>query len=107
MTTPTFVQGDTGPSLVATLHDQADPTQLLDLTDATGVRFQMRKADDKRYSVNAPATIVDASTGRVRYAWGPNDLAVPGDYEIQFEVTYVDGMVQTTATPALLIVRRQ
>jgi hypothetical protein len=107
MTTPTFVQGDTGPSLLATLHDQTDPFIPLDLSDASGVRFQMRKPDDKRYTVNAPATIVNAATGRVRYAWGPNDLAVPGDYEVQFEVTFVDGMVQTTATPNQITVRRQ
>jgi len=106
-TTPTFVQGDTGPSLLATLHDQTDTTIPLNLSEATEVRFQMRKADDKRYTVNALASIVNAATGRVRYAWGPNDLAVPGDYEVQFEVTFVDGMVQTTATPNLITVRRQ
>lgn len=106
-TTPTWVQGDTGPSLLATLHDQTDTTVPLDLTFAEQVKFQMRKSDDKRYTVNALATIVNAATGRVRYAWGPNDLAVPGDYEVQFEVTFVDGMVQTTATPSLITVRRQ
>jgi hypothetical protein len=105
-TTPTFVQGDTGPTLVATLHDQSDPNIPLDLTDAT-VKFQMRKADDKRYTVNATADIVDAVSGRVSYSWGQNDLAVPGDYESQWEVTFVDGMVQTTATPNVITVRRQ
>lgn len=102
------MQGDTGPDLVATLFQQDDPTIVLDnLDEATGVRFQMRKPDDRRFTVNAPADIVNALTGRVKYQWGPNDLAVPGEYDIQFEITYVDAVIQTQAVPNRITVRRK
>jgi Rib/alpha/Esp surface antigen-like repeat protein len=100
------VQGDTGPDVVAVLHEEGSVTSPIDLTGAT-VAFQMRKPDDRRYTVNALATIEDATAGQVRYEWGPNDLAVPGDYQAQFEITFPNGKVQTTKTPLTIEVRRQ
>jgi hypothetical protein len=102
----TFVQGDTAPDLLSQLHEEADPSVPVDLDQAT-VRFQMRKNDDRRFTVNAVAEITDAANGRVRYQWGPNDLATPGTYEIQWEVTYPGGRIQTTAPVESLTVRRQ
>jgi len=107
VTDPTFVQGNTAPAITATLHDEDDPTIVLDLSTATGVRFQMRRPDDRRFTVNAAAVIVDALAGKVAYAWSANDLAVPGDYDVQWEVTFNDGKVQTTAHPNRITVRRQ
>lgn len=101
-----FVQGDTGPDLESVIHERGNPANPLDLTGCT-VKFQMRKDDDRRFTVNNTATIVDAAGGRVRYQWGPNDLAVSGEYAIQWEVTYSDNRVQTTADTESLLVRRQ
>lgn len=101
-----FVQGDTGPALESVIHERGNPDNPLDLTGCT-VRFQMRKADDRRFTVNNSATVVDAAEGRVRYQWGPNDLAVHGDYDIQWEVTFPDARRQTTADTETLVVRRQ
>ena len=91
----TFVQGDTAPDLTSQIHEEDDPTVPVDLTDAA-VKFQMRKADDRRFTVNAAASITDAINGYVSYSWGPNDLATPGEYVIQWEVTYSGGRIQTT-----------
>ena len=102
----TFVQGDTGPSIVAQLHDLIIPTIPLDLTDAT-VRFQMRKPDDQKFTVNSVADVTDAPNGLVTYEWGTKDLSVPGEYDAQWEVTFIDGMIQTTAVPNRITVRRQ
>lgn len=102
-----FVQGDTGPDISAILHREDDPDARIDLTTAQGVRFQMRKSDDRRFTVNAAATVVNAATGSVKYSWGANDLAVPGEYEVQWEVTFGDGTVITTATTTTITVRRQ
>lgn len=104
-----FVQGDTAPSINATLHLEDDPTTVVDLTpsNVTGVRFQMRKADDRKFTVNASAVVVDGQLGQVRYDWGANDLATPGSYLAQWEVTYVGGRIQTTAPEVALTVRRQ
>lgn len=91
----TFVQDDTEPSVVAVLHKKDDPTTPIDLTDCTVV-FQMRKADDKRYTVNAVADILDEETGRVEYTWGANDLSQPGVYQAQWQITYPEGGDETT-----------
>lgn len=100
----TFVQGDTAPAIRAAITHDSDGTPV-DLTDST-VMFQMRKADDRRFTVNASATITDEVTGQVSYDWGANDLSVPGTYAVQWEVTYADDRVQTTS-PNDITVRRQ
>jgi hypothetical protein len=106
MTDASFVTGDTRPDLTATLFNTVTGNPQ-DLTDCT-VAFQMRKADDKRYTVNAAADIdADPTTGKVVYSWGANDLAVPGDYIAQFEITFVDLRVQTTNPVNTVTVRRQ
>lgn len=106
MSEATFVQGDTAPDITAVIHEQGDPLVIQDLTDAT-VRFQMRKADDKRFTVNAAADILDEDAGEVSYSWGPNDLAIPGEYIVQWEITYVDNKIETTDPPNEITVRRQ
>jgi len=45
--------------------------------------------------VKAPASVVDAATGRVRYSWKRTDTTVPGSYLAEWEVTFPDGGVQT------------
>jgi hypothetical protein len=102
----TFVQGDTAPAITATIHEQGDLLAPQDLT-ASSVRFQMRKLDDKRFTVNSAAVIVNAAGGEVSYSWGPNDLATPGEYLVQWEVTYVDSKIETTDPPNEITVRRQ
>lgn len=101
-----FVQGDTSPSITTTLTEEetGDP---LDLSNATGVRFQMRKGDDRRYTVNGEAQILDPVHGKCAYSWGANDLSVPGEYQFQWEVTYIGGRIQTTAPVETLVIRRQ
>lgn len=102
--TLTFVQGDTAPAITATIQHDADDSAV-NLAGCS-VKFQMRKHDDRRFTVNALATVVSAPTGAVSYAWGPNDLAVPGDYDVQWEVTFADLRIQTTAI-CPVTVRRQ
>jgi hypothetical protein len=102
----TFVQGDTAPDITAVIHEEDDAASIIDLTNCT-VRFQMRKQDDHRYTVNAAGQILSAPNGRVSYSWGPNDLSVPGTYVVQWEVTYLGGRVQTTSPEVTVTVRRQ
>lgn len=100
----TFVQGDTAPALEAQIKTGADGLPK-DLTGAV-VRLQMRRPDDRRFTVNAIAQNVNLSVGQVSYAWAANDLATPGDYLVQWEITYLGGRIQTTA-PETITVRRQ
>jgi len=101
-----LVQGDTKPDLLATLKDSVsgDP---IDLSDVDSVRFQMREASDRRYTVNANADIPDAPNGKVSYSWAADDLSRPGTYQVQWELHYSDTTIQTTDPPCTLIVRRQ
>lgn len=105
LSTLTFVQGDTAPEIRSTLHALGDVSDVVDLTGCT-VRFQMRKADDRRFTVNNEADVVDADGGIVRYQWGPNDLSVAGSYEVQWHVIYPDARRQTTAATETITVRR-
>jgi len=101
-----FVQGDTAPDIQAIIHEEDDPPSIIDLTGAT-VRFQMKIPDGKRYQVNGAATILNPVAGSVSYSWGPNDLSVPGTYNVQWEVTYPGGRIQTTSPEVQVNVRRQ
>ena len=101
-----FVQGNTAPDIKATIHALGAPDEAIDLTGCT-VHFQMRKEDDRRFTVNNEAEVLDEEGGQVRYRWGPNDLAVPGDYEIQWLVTYADDRAQTTSESETIRVRRR
>lgn len=102
----TFVQGDTAPDIETVIHEEDTPANIVNLTNCT-VRFQMRRPDDRRFTVNAVATITNAGAGACRYTWGANDLAVPGEYQIQWEVTYQGGKIQTTAPTETITIRRQ
>jgi hypothetical protein len=103
MATDTWVQGDTEPAITSTLNRAGAAESLA----GASVKFQMRKGDDTRYTVNATATIVDAALGKVKYVWGSSDLNVPGEYKVQWEVTYISGRVETTDPPNVITVRRQ
>lgn len=105
---PQFVTGDRKPDMnarIPLLDETGEATgSYADLTGAT-VRFQMRKADDLAFTVDAAATIVTAAEGRVRYEWGTNDLLVPGIYQTQWEVTWSGGLPQTTRTSDICVRR--
>jgi hypothetical protein len=103
----TFVQGDTAPDITAIIHEEDAPTSIIDLTGCS-VKFQMRRQDDRRYQVNAAASIVgDPASGAVSYSWGANDLSIPGTFYVQWEVTYPGGRIQTTSPEVTITVRRQ
>jgi hypothetical protein len=99
-----LVQGDTAPAINTTIVKQLDQS-VVDLT-GSAVRFQMRKPDDRRFTVNAMATIVNPAAGTVTYSWATNDLSVPGEYVVQWEVTYPDTRIQTTSQETVTV-RRQ
>lgn len=108
--TMTFKTGDTGPAFTARIplkdHEGVATGAYANLTGAS-VNFQMRKPDDRRYQVNQPAVIVGPPTdGRVQYSWAANDLSIPGDFEVQFEVTFADLTVQTTERETITVERQ-
>jgi hypothetical protein len=101
-----LVAGDTGPAITGTIHKRGDVEDVEDLTNAT-VKFQMRRARDRKLMVDADADIVTAASGTVSYLLEANDTAIPGDYIYQWQVTYPDGKKQTTYDPKELTIRRR
>ena len=69
------------------------------LAQATGVRFVMRLVDGLGLpKVNAPAVIVDAAAGTVRYDWKAVDTDTPGVYRGEWAVLYTGNLPQTYPT---------
>jgi len=88
----TIKQNDTSPQIAATLQDGDGAA--IDLTAAT-VRFHMKRINAASATVDAPATLVDANNGKVKYVWVATDTATAGSYLAEFEVTYTNGGVET------------
>lgn len=64
----------------------------VDLTGASGVKFLMGSAAT---TVEGVATIVDAATGVVEYAWAVGDTATAGEFNVEFEVDWGADETQT------------
>ena len=86
-------QNDTLPAIIANLTDANDAA--VNLTGAT-VKFNMRVDPAGAVKVNAAgATIEDAESGQVSYAWISANTDTADDYEAEFQVTFAGGAAQT------------
>ena len=95
MATPTFYikQNDTRPELDVFLRDDKDRT--INGTGAT-VKFNMRNASDNTVKVNnGSVTTVSSTSGRVKYSFSAADTDTAGNFDGEFEVTFVGGQVET------------
>lgn len=90
-------QHDTAPAYVADLKDNFDTTPTaIDLTNATSVTFKMREQGNTGApKVSSPMTIVSPSGGQVRHAWGASDTDTVGTYDVEFEIAWNDGKIET------------
>jgi hypothetical protein len=87
---------DTRVPYVAALMSDGVP---INLAAAASVRFKMRAqgAIDSTTppKVNGVCTITNAASGIVTYVWTTNDLDTVGDYDVEFEILWADGGIQT------------
>lgn len=94
MADDTWIVGDTSPPVTATLTN--DDGTVKDLTAATGLRFQMRLAMDRRFLVDAEADVVTAAAGTVKYEWADEDTDTPGEYVSRWRIVWNDGSIEHT-----------
>jgi hypothetical protein len=90
----TFIikQNDTSPALLARL---VKPDRTAADVSGAAVLFHLRNKRNRNTVLIAPAAVVDGPTGVVRYDWAVGDTQTAGDYEGEFQVTYVDTTVET------------
>jgi len=95
MATPTFYikQNDTRPELDVFLRDDKDRT--INITGAA-VKFNMRNASDNTIKIdNGSVTTVSSTSGRVKYSFSAANTDTAGNFDGEFEVTFVGGQVET------------
>ena len=93
-------QNDTGPSLLATLKDANDVP--VNITGAD-VRFHMKSLEGV-VKIDSDMTVINSAEGLVRYDWLVGDTDTFGTYYVEFEVTYIDGSVETFPNTGSLVV---
>ena len=95
MATPTFYikQNDSRPELDVFLRDDKDRS--INVTGAT-VKFNMRNASDNTTKISAGSvTTVSSTSGRVKYSFSTSDTDTSGNFDGEFQVTFVGGQVET------------
>lgn len=104
----TYVLDDTAADLVAVLSN-ANGVQ--DLTGVTAVVMRVkRKGSDTSTALNCTVD-TPATLGQVRYSFSgnPSFVPVPGEYVVEWQVTFGNGTKQTfpNTTPLILVIRAQ
>jgi len=102
-------QGDTRPTYVAQLKENVGQTdeRPIDLTGAQSVNFIMKKTNASAtapFDVKGVMTIENATAGIVEYTWGAADTATIADYDVEFEITWAPGAVETVPNKGYLSV---
>ena len=85
-------QGDTAPAIAEQLFDGTGTA--VNLAGAS-VKFMMQGPGDAAVKVNATATITDDATGKVSYTPSSTDTNTPGDYLVEWQVTFSGGAIET------------
>tara|TARA_R110000803_G_scaffold61660_1_gene121617 strand:- start:254 stop:577 length:324 start_codon:yes stop_codon:yes gene_type:complete len=85
-------QDDTTPSMRADLKNgSGDAVDLINTT----VRLHMRAIGSTVATIDAAAVVISEAGGTVQYDWVAGDTSATGSYQVEFEVTYSDGTVET------------
>ena len=91
-------EGDTSPAIQYQLQDEDGDAIVL--TGITNLRFIMSLPGAATAKVSSAlaagfVSVVNATTGIVKYLWQTGDTDTRGLYRAEWEVTYSDGTVET------------
>lgn len=82
------------------LDDLGQPYSLAGIVSLTFYLKARGQADNVAPKVNgAAATIVDAATGTVRYAWGATDLDTVGRFRVEWHANFGGGLLLKFPAP--------
>lgn len=88
-----YKTGDTTPDLTGTVTDANGPVNIF---TATSLRFISKNGIN---TVTGAAVKIDDGTvplrGKWKYVWAPTDLSIAGDWEVEIEVTWSAGKIET------------
>ena len=88
-------QGDRRPAAEVSLTRGGSPVVL---DQAASVTFKMRYQGQKALVIDSSAVVTDPIEGTVEYRWSVGDTDVPGTYEAEWEVLWLDGTPETFPT---------
>jgi hypothetical protein len=84
-----FTVGDTSPALTGTCKDGDTPANL------TGAAVELHIRWSDATTVTKAADVTDAANGAWSYSWQPADLTIAGRSQVEAQVTFSGGGVQT------------
>lgn len=84
-------QHDTWPPIQVALSDQLGT---IDLSTATQVKF-LASSGLGGHDIDGICNVTNASVGELIYTWVTGDTQYTGDYEVEFEITWNDGTIET------------
>ncbi len=90
MTGVLFTVGDTAVDFTATCLNGSVAANLAGVTD---VEVHFRRGD--RSILTKDATVADAAAGKIRCEWVAGDLNSSGSWDVEVQVTYSNGDIQT------------
>lgn len=98
--------GDTAPAYVVDLQEDVDTTPVaIDLTDASSVTLKMRTTGTTGApDLTAAMDVTTAASGRCTYEWQAGDTATAGTYDVEFEIAWSDGTVETVPNSGYLTI---
>lgn len=86
-------QNDTAPSIEVVLTDSNGKAR--SMANASQVRFNMSTEGGTNVITGGIGSIVNASKGIVAYEWNTGDTENPGVHNAEFQITYVNGQIET------------
>lgn len=88
-------RGDTAPVPVMTVKDsEGVPVSLAGAT----VLFIMAAKRTREVVLSRVATVTDAAAGKVSLTWQPGETDTAGEYDVELQVTYAGGAIQSFPT---------